>query len=267
MEPGIYPNLSREAYDAIDAVNQSLLKQVDRSLAHAKAYIDGHRKTTESLAFGAAYHAYLLEPERFAKAYHVVPKMRRAGKEWEALAEQYGADNIIWDEDVATFEAMKKALASARRRRELMNAKGEHEVTVVWKHGEHLCKARLDKYIPGLDAALDLKKTTDARERAFVNSVCSYGYDLQAAFYIDGLQAVTGRPHGFVFLAQEDEPPFASAMYVVDSGSETHLVGQALYRNLLAQLSYAKNTGDWRGYSDDPSELVLPKWRKEGLLL
>lgn len=267
MEPGIYPNMPREDYDAIPAVNQSLLKLVDRSLAHAKAYLDGHRKTSEALRFGAAYHTFLLEPERFASEYVVMPKRLRKGKEWDALVAKHGAERILWDEEVKTFEAMKAALAAARRRRDLMNVRGNHEVTIVWQCGRHLCKGRMDKYIPDIDAALDLKKVNDARERAFTASVCEYGYDIQAAFYMDGLEALTGRPHGFVFLAQEDEPPFMSAMYTVESGSETHRAGRVMYRNALAQLEYAQDSGDWRGYSDDPSEIELPKWRKDGLLL
>ncbi len=255
MKTGIYPNLSREDYDAIPAVNASLLKCADRSMAHAKAYIDGHRKTSEALAFGAAYHAYVLERERFDREYVTIPKVNRttkAGKEaWAAAVQQAGDESrVVWAEDVATFEAMRVALHSESRRRALCTCPGEYEVSVVWDRDGTLCKARIDKLCTDYDTALDLKKAEDAREHSFVGAVVRYGYALQAAFYMDGLAAVTGRPHGFCFLPQEDEPPYASQMFEVQWEDPLHLKYRGEIDRLINTIGQCKQMNKWPGYGD-----------------
>lgn len=263
MEPGIY-STTREEYDKLPYVNQSLLKAADRSMAHAKAYLDGYRKDSDTLAFGAANHVYVLERERFDSVYQVMPKMRRAGAAWEkacADAAEAGKEPLF-AEDVATFEAMRTALLAESRRRAIATTKGEYEITLVWddKRTGLRCKGRIDKLIRGITTAVDLKKTRDARERAFGRAAADYGYALQAAFYMDGLEAVTGKPHKMVYLCQEDEPPYASAMYRVMPNTQAYLVGRWQYRNTLAALAQCKKTNIWPGYGDDVNELVLPAW-------
>lgn len=256
--------LTREQYDALPFVNQSLIKAADRSMAHAKAYIDGYRKESDTLAFGAAFHVFVLEPERFADVYQVMPKMRRAGKAWEdaCKAAAESGKEPLFQEDVDTFAEMRTALLAASRRRAVTTARGQYEVSVVWddKATGLRCKARIDKLIPGITTAVDLKKTRDARDHAFGRAAADYGYALQAAFYMDGLETATGKPHDMVYLCQEDEPPYASAMYRVMPTTEAYKVGRWQYRNALGAIAHCRKTNIWPGYGDEVNELVLPKW-------
>lgn len=289
MEPGIH-TLTRDEYDAIDAVNASLLKACDRSMAHGKAYLDGHRKESAAMAFGSAYHLFVLEPDLFAKVYEVysIPPDAKTkwGKEyWEeqgktldkkmlaaakaAAAESYdllcearGESHLLTPDDAKELEAMRSALLAESRRRALTATRGRYEVSIVWTDTESglLCKARMDKVIESLGVIVDLKTTSDARPHAFFGDAARYGYDLQAAFYMDGLHAITGKEHDFAFLAQESDAPYASMMYTATWGGDMHQIGRAKYRPLLAMVAKAKQTGAWPGYGDDPVEVVIPQW-------
>lgn len=263
IEQGIH-DLTREEYDALPFVSQSMLKAAQRSMAHAKAYIDGHRKESPALAFGQAYHVFLLEQERFAEVYRVLPKMRRAGKAWEAAMEEAAAEGkeIVFAEDAETFAAMRAALLASSRKRKLAAAPGRYELSMVWKdqHSGLMCKGRVDKLIESIRTVIDLKKCRDARSHAFGSSAAEYGYDIQAAFYMDGLKAITGEAHDFVFLCQEDEAPYSSAMYRVEVGDETYRAGRTKYRNTIAALSQCMASGVFPDYGDDVEPLVLPKW-------
>lgn len=268
VKQGIYENMPFAEYAAIDAVNASLLKAADRSMAHAKAYLDGHRKSSEALSFGAAYHCYLLEPERFEREYVVIDKANRAttaGKAaWATAVERAGGneDRVVWTETAATFAEMRRALLRANRKRDLTSARGSYEVTAVWTDGPTglLCKARLDKIVPAWSVILDLKKCEDARPHAFNAAVARYRYHLQAAFYMDGLETLRGERFDFAFLAQEDEAPFESAIYTVTNGDAAHDAGRAAYRQLINHVAQCRASGEWPGYPNEPEEIVLPAW-------
>lgn len=265
MEPGLYERLPVQEYAKLPYINQSMMKWAERSMAHVRAYTTGKLvRKSEAMSFGAAFHVYLLEPERFASAYAVIPKMRRAGKAWEealAAAEASGKE-VLFADDLQTIVEMREALLAESRRRAITTAKGQYEVTIIWDdpHTGLRCKGRIDKLIPAINTAVDLKKTTDARDRAFGRSAADFGYALQAAFYMDGLRAVTGKPHDMVYLCIEDEPPYLSAMYRVMPSTEAYRVGRWQYRNTMAAIKQCKASGVWPGYGDDVNELVLPKW-------
>lgn len=262
METGIY-TLTRAEYDAVDAVNASTLKACDRSMLHGKAYRDGIRKETAAMSFGSAYHKFVLERDDFERAYVVIPKMRRAGKAWEEAVASAGDEaRILFAEDLAEMEAMRAALLAESRRRTLTTTRGLYEASMIWIDAGTglLCKGRLDKLIDTLSVAVDLKTTTDARPRAFQADAARYGYDLQSAFYMDGLHAITGREHDFAFLAQESDAPYASMMYTSTWGGDCHSIGRAKYRALLNQYAACVKAGQWPGYGDKPVEIVLPAW-------
>lgn len=59
---------------------------------------------------------------------------------------------------------------------------------------------------------LDFKTCEDASPDAIVRHVESYGYDVQAAHYLDVWKAATGEDRDFLFIFQEKEPPHAIAV-------------------------------------------------------
>lgn len=68
--------------------------------------------------------------------------------------------------------------------------------------------APLDPRLP----LYDLKTTTDASPEGAVKAVVNYGYDVQAAFYLDAWRAATGEARRFRFILVEKEAPFEVAV-------------------------------------------------------
>jgi hypothetical protein len=67
-------------------------------------------------------------------------------------------------------------------------------------------KARPDCFTDAV--ILELKTTGDVRPRAFARTRKRFGYDLQAAHYVDAVRRLTGRTLRFAFIAVELAPPF-----------------------------------------------------------
>ncbi len=59
---------------------------------------------------------------------------------------------------------------------------------------------------------MDFKTCEDASPDAIVRHVEGYGYDVQAAHYLDVWKAATGEDRSFLFIFQEKEPPHAIAV-------------------------------------------------------
>lgn len=89
MRPGIYRDISNEAYHAGDGVSKSQLDLVAINPAllawQRNAPVDTEK--LQALDMGTALHCLLLEPEEFDKRFIVAPQFNRrsnAGKEEEA---------------------------------------------------------------------------------------------------------------------------------------------------------------------------------------
>lgn len=268
-EPGVYPNIAADVYHSWRAVSASLLKVVaSRTLAHARAYMhEADADSTDAMAFGSAYHAMVLEPEVFEKRYRIVAKMIRRGKEWDALVDQAGgADRILFDVDVAEMRAMHEALRSQTRTRKLIAVRGACEVCVVWDDQTTglRCKARIDKLLPEPhNIMLDIKTATSADPAAFCRSAADYGYDIQAAFYAEGVRMTTGRECRYILIPQEKEPPYLSSL--IDAHDERvtptgAACGDVKWREAIARLADALRSDQWPGYGDEVYALSLPVW-------
>jgi exodeoxyribonuclease VIII len=98
MKPGIYYDISNEAYHAGDGVSKSQLDMVALSpalLQWSKAAPVDEEKT-KALDMGTALHCILLEPAEFDKRFIVAPEFNRrttAGKEDEAA---FLRDVLAW---------------------------------------------------------------------------------------------------------------------------------------------------------------------------
>lgn len=75
------------------------------------------------------------------------------------------------------------------------------EISGVW------CRCMVDNAPAGGDFLYDFKTTTDASPDACRRAVETYGYDVQAAHYMETWQAATGERRGFRFVFQEKTAP------------------------------------------------------------
>lgn len=253
-------SFDRAAYDALQAINWSRLKLLEKSPAHYKA---GYSGDSQSLRLGTAAHAAVLEPEKFAKDFVVYPGKVRRGKEWEAF-EQQALDQgkqVLSRTEFAEAEAIAKSVRS-NARASLLLLGGHAEVGLTWSITagdlKFECKGMLD-YV-GTEALVDLKSTRDGSPEGFASSCARYGYYGQAAWYADGYFRKTGKRLPFYFVAVESDAPYLVTVYRVPDHILAH--GRDQYLTLLAKLDYFTKKNFWGGYSEaDEIDLGLPEWQ------
>lgn len=160
-----------------------------------------------------------------------------------------------WDAVHMAANAIKNHPAASK----LIGA-GKAEQSVYWNDpvtGE-LCRCRPDWWRDD-NIVVDLKTTENASKEGFAKSIANFRYDVQAAFYLDGIEKATGkRPRGFVFVAIEKKPPFAVGVYVLDA--ETLDVARAVYQKDLESYAACQKTGEWPGYGDKIQTINMPGW-------
>jgi exodeoxyribonuclease VIII len=244
----------RAAYDALDAINWSRLKLLDKSPAHFKAGYSGEE--SKSLRLGTAAHSAVLEPEKFASDFIIYTK-RRQGKEWEAFENQATLDkkSVLSQSEYDQACAIRDAVSRNRKASEYLQG-GAAEQALVWDIGPFKCKGRAD-YIG--DCIVDLKSTQDSSPKSFARSCAKFGYYGQAAWYSDGHYRATGKRKPFVFVAVESSAPYIVTVFTVpDPVLE---FGRDQYLTLLGKLDYCRQRNWWGGYTESEElDLSLPEW-------
>lgn len=281
--PGVYENIPFETYHAWEAASNSQLTILrEQTPAHVRAR---QLEPTETVALrqGRALHCAVLEPDEFparfacaARCDGVTAKKTRCtnmgsvltAKGWRCgvhaseLETASDSVTILPAADFARCLAARDAVWAHPRAKGLLSGEGRAELSLVWDDAETgiLCKARHDRHTPLLagGAIVDLKKTRDASPRAFSRSVYRYGYHTQGAWYLEGAEAVGLPAQHFVIIAQEDQPPFATAVYRLDEGT-LDAGGQQL-RGLVRRYAECVRSGEWPGYTVDIQDLAIPSF-------
>ena len=120
------------------------------------------------------------------------------------------------------------------------------------------CRARPD-LIRNDGFIVDLKTAADASADAFQRASFNYGYHRQAAFYLDAWKLISGEaPKGFIFVVQETEAPFLTAVYVASPAMIE--AGRAEITQDLQGFAKCLETNNWPGLPEAPQELTLPRW-------
>jgi exodeoxyribonuclease VIII len=108
---------------------------------------------------------------------------------------------------------------------------------------------------------VDLKTTEDASPRGFAKSIAQWRYQVQAAWYMDGVEQATGtRPEQFLFVCVEKKAPYAVAVYAADA--EMIAAGAQTAARDLDVLATCKAANAWPGYSDQIEPISLPPWMR-----
>jgi hypothetical protein len=94
----------------------------------------------------------------------------------------------------------------------------------------------------------------------FSKAVAEYGYHNKAAFYLDALTLLDPRPRHFLFVAVENTPPHALALYQLTE--EAIHQGREENRAALKLLAECKRSGVWPGFPAEVTYLDLPRWKQ-----
>lgn len=277
MKEGIFSGLTMAQYLDLNAVSRSQLCLLGtRSPAHLKAQMESEKKKeTKALRIGSLLDYAIFEPDRLMDSCHVRPKVCKTAKgcvvawdlktndaqDWVAkhsdkpITTEAELENVkLIRESVMRHPGAARALRAGRaqqtlivRARSLVDVRDDCEVMVRirpdWLSGDAIC---------------DLKSTVDGSRDEFAKSIYNYGYDVQAALYLDVANLLEPGKEHFVFLCAEKEEPFAISTYRLDAASIEK--GRMKYRYWLAQYCECARTGIWPGYSTDIEEIGLSDW-------
>jgi len=260
-------NISNDSYHASEGLSRSALMRFKKSPQHYwYEYESGlyqRPEPTPAFVLGDVVHTLVLEPEMYDQRYVTSPKFDRrtnAGKEAHQAFVATSAGRTVLSEDIA---AQSIAMASSVRVNELAQellVGGLVEQSIYWTHeatGIQL-KARPDSWSGHL--IVDLKTSVDASARAFQSSAWNYGYYLQSAFISEALKSIDIEMEKFVFLVVEKEPPYATAIYMLDEDALDFGIVQL--NELMRRFKQCQNSGDFPGYG--VQTLKLPGWAKFG---
>ena len=154
---------------------------------------------------GEAFHALVLEPEVFATQYLVLADTHsdQAAVPEDELMQRQWLDAWQW----SALSHGRDALLACRPVSDWLSA-GRKELSIYWSDVSGAqWKARPDCFTN--EIVLDLKTTSDCRPPAFGRTRDRFGYDLQAAHYVDAVARLTGTAPRFAFLAVELSAPYS----------------------------------------------------------
>ena len=117
-----------------------------------------------------------------------------------------------------------------------------------------LCKCRLDAVKP--DTVVDIKTTLDASTKAFARDAYNYGYHVQAAHYLQGVEATTGHHPKWYFLVIEKKPPYC--IHIFPASAKFIEQGTFERAQLMEELKRCSDADAWPSYKTE--ELMLPAW-------
>jgi hypothetical protein len=251
--------LTFEEYLALEGINWSTLKHMQRSPLHYRYALENDREETPTLGMGLCTHTAVLEPHRLETDYAVFEGARRQGKEWEAFKAEHAHLTILKRNEFSYCMGMRDAIQKDSLAKPYLSA-GLFESSLSWTDAETQlgCKGRADLISTSKSAVIDLKTTGDVIMLKFASIAARMGYHAQLAFYRDGVEALTGERLPVRILVVEQKPPHAVAVYRV--GEDELAAGQALYRELLEKVVECRRADWWPGPYVDEVDLRLPRW-------
>lgn len=268
-DPNAYRDVSRATYESWPYVNQSTLKEAARSCLARARYKQLHPEApTSAQELGDHMHHAILEPRVFDENYAQLPDVDRrtnAGKAaWAKWEEENPGKIGLKSDDWILVRDMVRAVWEGPNTtaRALLTAKGANELSCVWDDAQSglRCKGRIDRFtsFEGGSVVVDVKTAIDASPDGFARAAARFGYHVQAAFYLDGLAALSPKQRRFLFLVVEKNPPYPVACY--ELGLPEIEEGRAQYREVLERWKFAEQNGLWPAYPLEIVPLSLPKW-------
>jgi hypothetical protein len=194
----------------LDYVSSSALRRYLRTgKTPAQAMIPD--PTPREASLGDALHALMLEPERFDEAYRA-PDTATPSPAARDRAPASARTSLSADESMA-LEAMRRSvLGYARLPLADWLAHGEKELSIYWVDASGgRWKGRPDCFTD--EVILELKTTSDVRPARFAKARRRFGYDLQAALYLEGVARLTGRRPRFLYVTVESARPHSVCLH------------------------------------------------------
>ncbi len=226
MKPGIYDDVDELAYHAgteepslsVSGAKRLLdsparFKWEQENPPRKKVYDFGHAAHAKVLGVGLEVVTVPLDLCGKNGAWSTTE-----AKAWIVDAEDAGMV-VLKPSEVEVVDAMALALEANRDAMRLLKD-GKPEQSIYWRDDETklLLRGRADWVTTLGDhpVIVDYKTCDRANPDDFRWDAGKFGYPMQDVWYREGYEALTGTPHGFVFIAQEKKAPYFSSVVEID---------------------------------------------------
>lgn len=275
-KPGIYPGLPMEAYLAMPAASASLLKAVieecpraawHRSWMNPKpACVDD---STDESGAGSVAHSVLLEGHADIVVIVDAKDWRtNAAKEARDAARAAGKVPVLvgkMPKIIAMVDAARSYIESLRETEPAIWAAfqpggGESEMTMVAEVDGVLCRIRPDRISTDRKLICDYKTggTTAEPDAWGRTQLVRMGYYVGAALYRRVVRALCGQTPDYVYLVQEQEPPYLCSLVGINPlGLD---LADRKIKKALGLWSACMRTGQWPAYPARVAYPDIPAW-------
>lgn len=251
-------------YTEQSGLSQSQLKYLLKCPALFKHHILDGNNDFDSVALktGRILHKLVLEPSDFDKEFFVTEKIRRSGKVWDEMQQMAAGKDIIFEEDIKSVSDMRDQILKHEYAAKLLKD-SINEVSIYWKHKETGidCKSRIDAIKKAGDDVflIDIKTARSVTESSFMHSIFTYGYHIQAAFYMDAYYTATKiMPNFFIIIAVDKTAPHLVAIYIFKNDSAALEFGRQQYERLLNIYSDCIDQDKWEDAYNEPYAVYIP---------
>lgn len=233
--------------------------------AHPRLNPNFEREDKEMFDLGIVAHALMLQGSEVATVLDFPDWRTKEAREARDDARQNRKVPILkknWERVQAMVEAGKAQIAVHKEAKDAFSD-GKPEQSLVWTddHGV-VCRARLDWLMDSHARIYDYKTTgATANPEAMGRFIIAQGWDVQAAFYLRGLKAVTGKDAEFFFVCQEDYLPYA--LSVLGLSEEFLILGAKKVQYAIDLWAQCLASGKWPAYPNRIVDPPFPVWAAE----
>lgn len=274
--PGIY-DLPADVYHADPCAAPSigssglrmLLNECPAKFWHQHINPERERFDKDVWRIGRAAHTLLLQPDHFHAEIHVLSEdcnlRTNDGKAERDEAIKAGKTVIRHDDFLAIANMVDALKAHDIAGASFVN--GQPERSLFWQDEETgvWLRCRPDFLPTALRHIPDYKTAASAKPAKFIRAAYDFGYHMQAAHYLDGIEAVTGRrPDSFYFVVQEKTAPYIVTCLTLDPGAIEW--GQIQNRKAIHLFADCLASDHWPGYEADVVEMPLPGYAEAELM-
>lgn len=185
----------------------------------------------------------------------------KAAKEWDAEQRENGITPIKREQEDA-LRAMESQVHQALEINRIYISPDDSERVALAEIGGVWCRAMIDNAPPDPKAPLyDFKTCENADPSACERAVMNYGYDFQAAHYLEVWEAATGERRPFRFIFQEKSAPHA--VTIIELSPDT--LAMARKRTARAREIWRNcvRSGHWPSYPPGVHVVDLPAFYQE----
>lgn len=233
--------------------------------AHPRLNPNYKRSEDEKFDVGNVAHAMILEGVDIVEAGEYPDWRTNEAKAWRDDVRARGRIPLLAAQYVAVGEmvaALLKQLSEHNAEPQLFT-EGRAEVVALWNDDAGVeCRARLDWLRDDGQTIDDLKTTSRSAEpQSYARNLFSHGGDIQAAFYVRGIETISNARPRFRWVVVETYPPYA--LSVIEPAADVLAVGAAKVRFAVAKWAeLLELRGEWPAYPNEVVRAELPPWEE-----